>query len=41
MIHFELLKSFYQISGIAGGPVVAVYSMGMFARFANKKVIYF
>ena len=32
-------KAFYQVSGVAGGPVVAVYSMGMFTRFANKKVL--
>lgn len=35
-----ILQSFYQISGVAGGPVVAVYAMGMFTKFANKKGAY-
>ena len=39
MILFYIIKSFYQISGVAGGPVVAVYVMGMFTKFANKKVL--
>ncbi|XP_046853623.1 sodium-dependent multivitamin transporter-like [Xenia sp. Carnegie-2017] len=36
-----ILQSFYQISGVAGGPVVAIYTMGMFTKFANSKGAYF
>ncbi|XP_028405437.1 sodium-dependent multivitamin transporter-like [Dendronephthya gigantea] len=35
-----ILQSFYQVSGVAGGPVVAIYSIGMFTKFANKKGAY-
>lgn len=35
-----ILQSFYQISGVTGGPVVAVFSIGMFTRIANKKGAY-
>ena len=37
-LFFYFWQSFYQISGVTGGPVVAVFSIGMFTKIANKKV---